>query len=80
MDWNVLIIGALTIISNLLVSFWASSKTAALMAYRLEQLEIKVEKHNNVIERTYRLEQAVCVINEQIKVGNHRITDLEDGR
>lgn len=28
-----------------------------LTAYRIEQLEKKVDKHNNVVERTYRLEE-----------------------
>lgn len=45
----------------------ASSK---LTAYRLEKLEEKVQKHNNIIERTYRLEAEVEAIHEQIKGGN----------
>jgi len=49
-----------------------------LTTYRLEQLEKKVEKHNHVIERVYRLEQGEAVINEEIKVANHRINDLEE--
>lgn len=49
-----------------------------LMSYRIEQLEKKVEKHNNLIERTYKLEESVTVIEEKISVANHRIQDLED--
>lgn len=41
-----------------------------LQAYRIEQLEKKQDKHNNLIERTFILE-------EKIKVANHRIDDLE---
>ena len=37
----------------------------------------RVEKHNNVIERTFALEQKAAVQEEQIKVANHRIEDLE---
>ena len=48
-----------------------------LMGYRIEQLEKKVEKHNNVIERVYRLEQVDAIQNEKIAVANHRIDDLE---
>ncbi len=48
-----------------------------LMGYRIEQLEKKVEKHNNVIERVYRLEEMDAVQNEKIAVANHRIDDLE---
>lgn len=48
-----------------------------LMSYRIEQLEKKVEKHNNMIERTYKLEEDSKVQEEKIKVINHRIDDLE---
>ena len=57
-----------------IIGIIASSK---LTAYRLEQLEQKVNKHNNLIERTYQLERDKAVISEEIKVINHRIDDLE---
>lgn len=41
-----------------------------LMSYRIEQLERKVDKHNNFAER-------IPVIEEKIAVANHRIDDLE---
>jgi hypothetical protein len=49
-----------------------------LIVYRLEQLETKVDKHNNVIERVYNLEKDADVIKEQIKVANHRIEEIEE--
>lgn len=48
-----------------------------LTNYRIEQLEKKVEKHNNVIDRVYKLEKQNAVEDEEIKVANHRIDDLE---
>lgn len=48
-----------------------------LTNYRIEQLEKRVEKHNNLIERVYRLEQNEAVTAEKISVANHRIDDLE---
>nr|WP_329751437.1 hemolysin XhlA family protein [Clostridium sp. CM74B_53] len=54
--------------------------SAKLTAYRLEQLEKKVDKHNTVIERTYKLEETQAVMEEQIKVANHRIADLEENQ
>lgn len=48
-------------------------------AYRIEQLEKKVDKHNNLVERTYRLEEEAHVLDEKVKVANHRIEDLERG-
>ena len=57
-----------------LVGVIASSK---LTTYRIQQLENKGEKHNTVIERTYKLEETEAVMQEQIRVANHRIADLE---
>jgi hypothetical protein len=54
-----------------------------LISYRLEQLEQKVDKHNNMVERTYALERRADVMEEKQKVANNRIADLErhdDGR
>ena len=48
-----LITGGLAVISNIIVAVLTNSKTI----YRVEQLEKKVEKHNNVIERVVVLEQ-----------------------
>ena len=52
-------------------------KSEALMEYKLDGLTKQVEKHNNLIERTYELEKDVEVIKNDIKVANHRIEDLE---
>lgn len=70
MDWSLIIVGALSLVGTLVGSYFSQKKSAALMAYRLEQLEKKVDKHNSVIERTFLLE-------EKMKVANHRIDDLE---
>ena len=51
--------------------------SSRLTAYRLEQLEKKVDKHNCLIERTYKLEEKCTLLDEKIKVSNHRIEDLE---
>ena len=52
-------------------------KRDALQAQRIEQLENKMDKHNNLIERTYALEKMTAVHTEQLSVTNHRINDLE---
>lgn len=48
--------------------------------YRLEQLEKKVQAHNNLIDRTYQLEEQSSLMLEKLKVANHRIDDLEQLR
>lgn len=51
--------------------------SARLTSYRIEQLEKRVQAHNNLIERTYKLEERTELQEEKIKVANHRIEDLE---
>ena len=51
--------------------------SAKLTQYRLEQLEKKVQAHNKVIDRVYKLEERTELQEEKIKVANHRIDDLE---
>lgn len=55
---------------SLIGTFIGSFSGMRLMSYRIEQLEKKVDKHNNFAER-------IPILEEQIKVVNHRITDLE---
>ena len=68
-----IIVAVLSLVGTFLGTFSGTK----LMSYRIEQLEKKVEKHNSVVERTYKLEQDYAVVNEQIKVANHRIDNLE---
>ena len=51
--------------------------SSKLTQYRLEQLEKKVEIHNKVIDRVYKLEERTELQEEKIRVANHRIDDLE---
>ena len=62
---------------SLLGVYLSNRKSAALIEYRLKELEKKQDKHNEVIERTYKLEDRANVMEEKMKVANHRIDDLE---
>lgn len=44
---------------SLIVSSHQHDKSMALIEYRLQQLETKVDKHNNLVERVYALEAKV---------------------
>lgn len=55
---------------SLVGTFAGSYSGIRLMSYRIEQLEKKVEKHNNVVER-------MALAEKDIRVANHRIDDLE---
>lgn len=52
-------------------------ETITLIDYKLDELTKRVDKHNNVIERTYHLEEQQAVTDEKLRVANHRIEDLE---
>ena len=71
-----IIVAALGLVGTLVGSYLANRKSTALIAYRLEQLEQKVSKHNNLVERTYALEESVALMDERVRVANHRIADL----
>ena len=75
----VMAIITMSLIGTMAGAYFANKKSAALIAYRLEQLEQKVAKHNGLVERTYHLEEAAAVFEEKLKVANHRIDDLEHG-
>lgn len=77
MDISSIIVAALALLGTLAGSYFSNRKTTALISYRLEQLEKKQDKHNTLIERTYKLEEDVAIQAEKIKVANHRIDDLE---
>ena len=59
-----IIIAVLSLSGTLGGSYFANKRSSALIAYRLE--------------RTYGLEEAQAVLEEKIKVANHRIEDLEN--
>lgn len=46
-------------------------------SYRLSELEKKVDKHNDIIERIYMIEQEQAVIRNRLTVADHRLNRLE---
>lgn len=74
---DAVIVALVSLAGTLLGTFGGIVTGTKLTNYRLEQLEKKVEKHNNLVERTYDLEEKFQIHEEKIKVINHRIDDLE---
>lgn len=52
---------------SLLGVYIANRRSQALIAYRLEQLEKKVDKHNSVVERTYILEGQISELQHDMR-------------
>jgi hypothetical protein len=74
---NEIIVAIIAASGGLLGSLIGLVSNNKLITYRLGELEKKVDKHNNLIERTYKLEERTELQEEKIKVANHRIEDLE---
>lgn len=68
-----ILVGALSLLGTIIGSF----SGARLITYRIEQLEKKVEKHNNLIERTYKIESDIELLEERTNVLSNRLTNVE---
>lgn len=77
MDISTIIVGLISLLGTLGGSWMGVKQANRLVNWRIDQLESKVNKHNNLVERVYRLEEAESVFDEKLKVANHRIDDLE---
>ena len=61
-----IIVAILSLIGTLIGTFGGIVTANKLVTYRIEQLEKKVEKHNKVVERVYKLETQEAVMEEEI--------------
>lgn len=80
-----IITAGLSLVGVMITVIYGNKKTANtvkvqtdLTLYRIEQLEKKQEIHNNVIERMYKAEENIKILQEKYKVEKHRINDLEE--
>lgn len=67
MEWIAFAASAVTAVLSFLGVYLSNRKQTALMDYRLAELEKKVDKHNQVIERTYKLEERASVMETEIE-------------
>lgn len=82
--WVAIITSVCSLAGVIVTVIWGNKKNAKtskehtdLTIYRIDELEKKVNKHNNIIERTYLIEKRLDVDEEKLRVANHRINDLE---
>lgn len=75
-----LITAGLALVGVIIANSKASDKTNALIQYRLEELEKKVDIHNSVIDRTYKLEERTELQEAELKRQNERLKILEANR
>jgi len=70
MDWGSIVPALITGLLSLAGVYFANRKSSALIEYRLKELEKKVDRHNQVVERTYQLEG-------RMNEAEHDIRDLK---
>ncbi len=66
MDWATILVAIITAGFAFLGVYTSNRKQAALVAYRLEKLEAKVDQHNHVVERMYKLESRVETLQSEL--------------
>ena len=77
---STIISAILALVGSLVGTFAGIITSSKLTEYRIKELEKKQDKHNAVIERTYKLEERMELVEERQKVANHRISDLEENK
>lgn len=73
-----MIIPLISVIGSAAGTFAGITINSKLVNYRIEQLEKKVDKHNQVIDRVYKLERECAVAKEELKSADRRIKELEE--
>lgn len=74
---DVVIVALISLAGTLGGSFLGVLASNKLTNYRIEQLENKVNQHNNLIERTYQIEKDIVAIKKDIEEGFNEIGDLQ---
>ena len=72
------IVGAISLIGTLIGTLGGILTSNHLTLYRIEHLEKKVEKHNNLVERVFRLEDNDQLLEEKLNTQGARIAKLEN--
>ena len=72
-----IIVSLISLVGTIIGTLGGIMATSRLSNYRIEQLEKKVDKHNNLIERTYEVEKKVEVMKTDINNINDKIEAIE---
>lgn len=62
-----IIVAVITVIGVIISNYFSNNSTRKLILYRIDQLEHKVNKHNNLIDRVYQLESQENIIETKIE-------------
>lgn len=76
-DWATIVVGVLAFIGTLVGAYCSNNKTVALVTYRLQALEKKVEQHNKVVERMLIAENEIKTMKKEIEKVEVEMHDFE---
>ena len=76
-DWATIVVGVLAFIGTLVGGYCSNNKTVALVTYRLQALEKKVEQHNKVVERMLIAENEIKTMKKEIEKVEVEMHDFE---
>ena len=74
---DAIIVAILSLVGTAIGSVVSVLTANRLTNYKIDELKKTVEKHNSLIDRTYRLEESVTLVNEKLDVLDHRVDALE---
>lgn len=78
MDWATIVVGVLAFIGTLVGAYCSNNKTVALVTYRLQALEKKVEQHNKVVERMSVAENEIKAIKKEMEKVEVEVHDIDN--
>lgn len=67
---STIIVGILSLVGTLVGTLSGIFINNKLTIYRIDKLEEKVSKHNNLIDRMYKVESRVTLLEEEVKEGS----------
>jgi hypothetical protein len=76
-DWATIVVGVLAFIGTLVGAYCSNNKTVALVTYRLQALEKKVEQHNKAVERMLIAENEIKTMKKEIEKVEVEMHDFE---
>lgn len=62
-----IIVAVITVIGVIVSNYFSNNSTRKLILYRIDQLEHKVNRHNNLIDRVYKLEDRENIIETKVE-------------
>ena len=74
---DAIVVAVLSLVGTAIGSVVSVLTANRLTNYKIDELKKTVEKHNSLIDRTYRLEESVTLVNEKLDSLDRRVDALE---